>query len=68
MTRKECAERKERQLRAAPGDALSVGQKEGEESAKGAGKEHRGAGGKDRKCRSEQEAGGGVSAGRSSLL
>ena len=34
MTRKECAERKERQLRAAPGDALSVGQKEGEESAK----------------------------------
>ena len=49
MTRKECAERKERQLRAAPGDALSVGQKEGEESAKGAGKEHGGAGEKDRK-------------------
>ena len=46
MTQKECVVRKEKQLRAVPGDALSVGQKEGKESAKGARKEHGGAGGK----------------------
>ena len=57
-----------RQLRADPGDALSDGQKEGEESAKGARKEHGGAGGNYRKCGSEQDGEGGISAGRSSRL
>ena len=61
MTQKECAEKKGRQLRAAPGDALSDSQKEGEESAKGARKEHGGAGGNYRKCGSEQDGGGGIS-------